>query len=177
MRLLFDLDQGLHPCVLHLGAWTIQEALKRWFLEANKHAAKHGFVIKDLEPKNYDLLMVYITPVVALTIYLCSQNADYERAPRPEPSRTKKGLRFFPPDKPKIWDVGIRLGAAMRQHTSSEATGMNHNTPRPHIRRAHWHHFWTGPLTTNRKLVVKWLPPIPVGLTDEELPVVIKPVK
>ena len=51
---------------------------------------------------------------------------------------------------------------------------------RPHIRRAHWHTYWVGPMDEvypKRKTILKWLPPIPVNVTDvEKLPVVVREV-
>jgi hypothetical protein len=37
-----------------------------------------------------------------------------------------------------------------------------------HVRRAHWHAFWTGPKasTEERKLILHWLPPIAVNVDD-----------
>ena len=65
----------------------------------------------------------------------------------PKPQKTKKGMRIFAPDHPSRWEVGYRLGAALRQalseHEPAEPTG-THASPRPHIRRAHWHSFWVG---------------------------------
>lgn len=45
--------------------------------------------------------------------------------------------------------------------------------------RAHADHFWTGPATESkeRKLVLKWLPPIPVGLDDGEIIPAVYPVR
>lgn len=48
------------------------------------------------------------------------------------------------------------------------------------MRRGHWHHFWTGPMDNaqDRKLVLKWLPPIFVGSSqDGEMPVTLHKVK
>ncbi|EMO24671.1 hypothetical protein LEP1GSC170_1243 [Leptospira interrogans serovar Bataviae str. HAI135] len=36
----------------------------------------------------------------------------------------------------------------------------------PHIRRAHWHHFWAGS-NEERKLILRWLPPIPVNFESD----------
>jgi hypothetical protein len=69
--------------------------------------------------------------------------------------------------------VGYRLGAAIRaaqaspQHSESGGT---HARPRPHIRRAHWHGYWTGPRAKpakERKFVLRWLAPIPVNVSEE----------
>ncbi len=86
---------------------------------------------------------------------------------------TKKRMRIFAPDQPSRWDVGYRLGAALRQalseHEHSEPTG-THASPRPHIRRAHWHSFWVGKKDQPdaRSVTLKWLPPIPVNVTGIE---------
>jgi hypothetical protein len=125
-----------------------------------------------------------LAPLINLLLYLCSQNADLsrsgERPLRPRFTRTKKGDRMFPPDQPRVWECGFRLGAAIRaaqDRQASKAQGGTHASPRPHIRRAHWHSFWTGAKAkpgqapADRKLVLQWLPPIPVNV-DEAAPVI-----
>lgn len=43
-----------------------------------------------------------------------------------------------------------------------------HAGPRPHVRRAHWHGFWSGPRKSEkqRTFSVQWLPPIAVAMVD-----------
>ena len=104
----------------------------------------------------------------------------------PEPKKTRKGMRLFPPDQPTVWETGYRMGAALRSATSaiedSSSTGAEPTgrTMRPHYRRAHWHSFWRGPRSKpeEREITVKWIPPIPVNLgdIDEELVPVIRRV-
>lgn len=57
--------------------------------------------------------------------------------------------------------TGAMLRKARREAFEHEPTG---RTVAPHIRRAHWHGFWTGPRkgpqAVNQKFVLKWLPPI-----------------
>jgi hypothetical protein len=36
----------------------------------------------------------------------------------------------------------------------------------PHVRAAHWHHFWKGPRDGARELVLRWLPPILVKMDE-----------
>ena len=46
---------------------------------------------------------------------------------------------------------------------------------RPHVRRAHWHHYWTG--TGRTTLEVRWIEPtlvLPGGKGETELPTVRK---
>lgn len=70
------------------------------------------------------------------------------------------------------WDVGVRVGAALRKAKEGAATdeirivNVGTGTPkRPHIRRAHWTHYWTGPRNKpeERKLILKWIPPIAIN--------------
>ena len=71
------------------------------------------------------------------------------------------------------------MGSAIRHYRQvrlqeSEKSGRPGEMMAPHIRRAHYHHFWKGPLD-DRELTVKWLPPIPVNVNGD-LPVTIRPV-
>lgn len=133
-------------------------------------------------------LPIKTSALFSTLLYLCSEEPDYGGRQPPvyqEPKRSKRD-GWIPKQKPEIWDVGVRLGAAIRQYQASErhtddaeSTG---RTVRPHIRRAHWHGFWTGPRKepAQQKFVHKWIPPIPVNVaqTDEgELPAVIRDVK
>lgn len=100
----------------------------------------------------------YFGPLVGLVLYLCSKNAEVrnnrsgiglEGLKRPVPKKTKQGLRFFQADRPEIWDVGFGLGKQIRE--GKGVSGGTHAGPRPHIRRAHWHTFWEGPMAKPSK--------------------------
>jgi hypothetical protein len=110
--------------------------------------------------------------IVSLLLYLCSESAelgDGTRLPeKPAPRRTKKGVRMFPADRPTTWDVGMRMGAALRlafrEDEEERASGSGgHGSPRPHIRRAHWHTILSGS-RQNPTRTLRWLPPIPVNV-------------
>jgi hypothetical protein len=122
--------------------------------------------------------------LVNLLLYISSVNAETldasGREPRrPSPKTTRKGPRLFPPDKPVEWQVGYRLGAALRAAASrsDERAGRDgveqRARPRPHIRRAHWHSYWMGPFDSaeERRLSVKWIPPTPVNVRHDQQPV------
>jgi len=95
------------------------------------------------------------------------------RPARPRPTKTRdSGWRYFPPENPTIWNVGSHLGAALRAAYERESRdlGGTHASPRPHIRRAHWHSYWTGPRKDpeRRRLILKWLHPMVVGTARDE---------
>jgi len=121
--------------------------------------------------------------LLSLLLYLCAEDADYERPPWPVTKRTKKGLRLFPPDNPSVWRVGERIGAVLRHAAEARepralAMDGQRTSPRPHVRAAHWHSFWRGALDVERERVVRWLPPILVGADRVHgLPVTVRPVR
>lgn len=154
-------------------------------LEAMDEKAKYiNFDVNKCDGKTkVDSGYKHILPILSLLMYICTQNADFDgkRPERPVAIKTKKCLRYFPPEKPLVWDVGIRLGAAIRNYRANEARteGGIHHSPRPHIRRAHWHSFWKGKRNNeaNRKIVVKWIPPVPVNLEEGEVIPTIHPIQ
>ena len=177
LRLLLDSDRGLLPIVVHLEKPTLREAVLETFneIEERKLAEKHDYEA-DLDTKK--LLVKVTEPYVSLLLYLCSNGSDTVSEggktagpTKPAPKKTKKGMRYFPPDKPTIWKVAYGIGKALakaREKTSQEPLGGTHASPSPHIRKAHWHSFWKGPKDSpaKRYLVVYWLPPIPVGIRE-----------
>lgn len=178
---------GPQATALHLGDWSLEESIRSASAESLKQLKKHNWDNReiDITTKEFvDMSVSQFQPLVSLLLYLCSANGEIEpvegKTPKkPQPKKTKKGPRLFPPDKPTTWDVGIRMGAAIRQAAAtSEDRGGNHASPRPHIRRAHWHTYWTGKRDKpeKRKPILKWLSPILVG-AEGDLPVTIRPVK
>jgi hypothetical protein len=131
-----------------------------------------------------------LAPLVSLTLYLASANRELRSGTLAEPVRPKVqhtrrgGPRIFPPPVPRVWEVGYRIGATIRAgqanthdhrpvHGSEERI---HSSPRPHLRKAHYHHFWTGPLKGERKLIVRWLHPILVAAGENEDPGIVPTV-
>lgn len=173
LRLLLDSDR-LVPVPLHLGMWTVQESLRRVAAEAQRVAALHGLAAPAGADAYARDMAATITPLLNLLLYLCADapEIDSEREPgtsphNPEPRRVKTGVRLYPPDAPTLWRVGDALGAQLRTAgvTHGEPSDGERRSPRVHIRRAHWHGYWTGPRTTPdaRGFVYHWLPPLVVG--------------
>ena len=172
LRLLLDTDQGLCPQILHIGSWTVTEAISRWYGEAQNQSAKNGLALPEMDSDFIQASSVAIQPLLALVLYLCSEEPEIEDrehpgelARTPKPKRTKKGWRLFPPSKPRIWYVAESIGERLRREYDSEPTG---RTVRPHLRRAHWHGFWSGPREGERKFRCKWLPPTLVAAVEND---------
>jgi len=173
-------DGSMVQLPLHLGDWTIEEGLDRMQREAARQAEKQG-ITYPAEGIGTELAP-YVVPFLQLILYLCAENADMPQVRHPN-TRVRMSGQVDVPREPRFWSVGERIGAAIRQYRNQEGlsrpgkTQGTHASPRPHIRRAHWHHFWTGSRDGERKLVLRWLPPIPVGIDDNEGPAVIHKVK
>ena len=187
---------GLLSEVLHLGPWPLHEAVSRKVDETKRVAAQlelHNVATAfgDDEEAIISDIATHLAPLISLLLYICSVNAEIgepgNRPARPRPRKTKKGQRLFPSQKSRTWDVGVRMGAALRRaratsNTEGETTEeeSSRSSPRPHVRKAHWHLYWTGPRSGEQNPTVKWLPPIPVSVgvdSDREaLPTVIHKV-
>ncbi len=133
----------------------------------------------------------YIEGLLSVLLYLCSVNAelhdpnDPARQPgRPRPRRNALGkLRIDLPKAPTVWETGTRIGAALdaarQRGEDAEDGGDVGRSKLPHIRRAHWHHYWVGSRDSiERRLELRWLHPILVGLEPGEPPPVatVRPI-
>ena len=102
----------------------------------------------------WERLTSEVSPLVSLVVYLCSQAAEIKETgagkhvpTRPKAQKTKKGMRILAPDHPSRWEILYRLGAALRQALSEQEPAVptgTHVSPRPQIRREHWHSLWMG---------------------------------
>jgi hypothetical protein len=150
---------------------AVDMVIKGW-----REAAESG-VAPEGPPENYaKVARPQLEKILSLLLYICSDGADHCKAGTtstyPEPTRTRHGLRHFPVDKPMVWDVGVRLGSALRRAAARaledvQTASGDRRRPRFHVRNFHWHTFRTGPGRMGRR--VKWLPPIPVNPADYEL--------
>jgi hypothetical protein len=71
---------------------------------------------------------------------------------------------FVAADRVRIWNVGDKIGEVIRQQR--ESIGDRKHTRR-HLRRAHWHGYWTGARgSEDREFSYKWLSPMVVGVSE-----------
>lgn len=174
LRVLCLTSVGYMPGVVHIGQWPLPEGLTRFVDEARRQAVARGLMtpsgmydpvaIADMAQKQADAL----TPLISLLLYLCSEAPEIDDARQPghapshpHPVKTKRGWRLFPPSQPTIWTVGTQIGELLRrERTETLAAGQ---TVRPHIRRGHWHGYWTGPRSERQRFVYRWLPPMVIA--------------
>ena len=187
-----DVDQPQNPMFLQthhmaLSGGSVADCVA---LTAERWAKANGAAADTLAQAASSSM--WLEPVINLLLYICS-TTDFQgtrRPANPVPVRTKRGWRLFPADRPTTWDVGVRMGAALRaayQAAETAPAGVEGGSPRGHIRRAHWHGFRSGPRTRDdgteiptaqRRFDLRWLPPIAVNLPDvDQLPAVVRPVR
>ncbi|MCL5405762.1 MAG: hypothetical protein M1398_03430 [Deltaproteobacteria bacterium] len=197
LRLLLDSgDQnGIFPMIMHIsGRKTMAEMFAGFVAESERVAETRGLELpEDFAAAKEEVSQVFskmARPLMSLILYLCSSTPEFQDArgtdklpARVKPTKTKRGERIFPPDRPTIWETGYRIGSLIEQarRTRSGGTGeTTHASPEPHIRKPHWHSFWKGPQDDpkKRELIAHWLPPIPVGYKPgEKIVPTIHPVR
>lgn len=158
---------------------TIQQALDALY----KDLDNDEWVDDEWNQKLCDLLNCSLQFV----LYILSVNAEIEENEvQKKVYKPSNGSAKVVKDKYseiRKWDVGYRIGAIIRdnkarieQEREYKTHPGSHASKRPHMRRGHWHSFWTGPKKGNRKLVLHWIPPTFIG-TKGNIPVVYHDVK
>lgn len=174
LRLVMDIGNesqpNLLPVVLHLGDWTITEAVDRAASESKRQAGLINTALSDQLSSDFvQLQSEQLYPLISLLLYVCSDGVEYRaekhRPENPQPKKTKKyGWRLYPASHPRVWNLGDKIGGQIQK--ISAADGIERTGPRPHIRRAHWHKFYAGPRDNEREVRIKWIPPTPVAMPE-----------
>lgn len=167
------------PYSLHLlPGKTLQECILDTFTFAAKHSGAE--IIPQAAQKDD---AAPILPALQLVLYLLSQNAEVDEVVPMTIKKEKDRYQIIHDKAGEVRElsVGVRIGAAIRKYNRAvETTGRKVQKPgttkRPHSRRGHWHHYWTGP-QGNRKLILKWTAPTFIHMdAKSEDDVVIFPV-
>ena len=158
------------PFILPLGDWSVEEAVERTNAQQRNAMMRLNMEMTGEYTRVADQ---GLHAALNLLFYVCSYGLDEDRAYEfgpgiryPQPVKVKRGnWRLFPPPKPVIHKLGTEIGEETRRFNERVCAPRPHGSPRPHIRRAHWHGYWRGPLNDqdNRKFSLKWLPPFMVG--------------
>ena len=153
---------------------SIDESYELWLNRLRENAKKLN-INEDQVIQSFDEsragLVEFAKKVLNLVLYICSEEPEIvdRKTPDwlptfPRPKKTKGVVRYFPAKRPHVYDVGRKLGEELRKAKEKIPTPPTGRTVISHLRRAHWHSFWTGKRIpgkeTEQKLIVKWLPPI-----------------
>ena len=138
---------------------------------------------KETEQYMYDI----ISKSIQLVLYICAENAEIDENPRQKQITQKRREGVKPKDvyrEIQKWDVGVKYAYSVRKHNAegasttkekSSESAISRSAPRPHTRRGHWHHYWTGSRSDNsRKLILKWTAPTFVGNADDTITTIQK---
>lgn len=191
---LLDLENGVWPLAVSLGG-TVHEGLESVTRSVETMGAHFS---KSVAEKR--ALLDLLVPMVSILLYICAavpdtpdrdvfDAAEITHLPTRGIPLTQKGVTRAA-QEPTWWRVGYRMGQALRgaladaerQREFQNRNRAEGGTVAPHVRRAHWHTYWTGEgsRTNESKRVarVNWIPPVPVNVRDhEEMPATVRPVR
>lgn len=162
-----DGDNFLFPLIVRLGDWSLEEAVLRPLSDIDETAKSNGVELTSIDGTTWaGINMTSISePLVSIVLYICSDGVEYRDSERPSKPSVRTN-RMFPegmlrvPSEPRVWRLGEKTGKAIRE---ARAAGKCGSAKAPHIRRAHWHRFWKGPMDGDRELVAKFIAPTLVG--------------
>jgi hypothetical protein len=164
--------------IVHIGNWSVDEGVMRAVAEAKRQGPEYAFLF---DGEVAEQMAWMAEKMVCLVLYLCSEEpeiAGHEPQARPHYSqavKTKRGLKFFPPDKPRVWRIGEAIGEQLTREYTPRETKTGRKSPRPHFRRAHFQGVWSGPLKPTpglppeqqaRKFTYHWFPPRLIAADD-----------
>lgn len=185
---LFLASNSMQTCVNR----TVEELCRP--LDELQHDARFTSVTVDDVRKSIESKRSLMTGIIQMLLYIQSENADVvidsesdtAIAVTKKPNAT---TRKQCPKKvsPVVVNAGYRIGAEIRKvrrHYVSVSTGEStqkvksasavadqvvHGSPKSiHVRRAHWHHFWTGS-RGYRQLKLRWVAPMVINSGRGEL--------
>lgn len=183
LQLINEEMDASHGLVLHLiPGGTILDCFRATAEETEKYMPPHLVEEEEIgkgDRKRLDTIL----SALQFVLYLSSSNADIYDVPQTETVRTGKKTYKIQDKASEVKEksVGLRIGSAIRKYDLSRrsverGTGAG-TAKRPHSRRGHWHHYWTGPMDGERSLVLKWTAPTFIHQDEEDDTVVMFPVK
>ena len=164
--------------VLEMPEGTNFDTALDWYIDSRKG-------IESFDPKRITEVKDFWRPFFRIGInacqYLCASNAeihDVHISKKDRPvvmtGNKKKAVNI------QVSNVGYQIGKRfediyLESNAETRRNGVKGIKKRPHIRRAHWHHYWTGPGRTT--LEVRWIEPVFVVGSEEDIDIVVHEVR
>lgn len=190
LRFVFITKTGEYiPESVQIGDMTLEEGLDMTFSKS-ENAAK-SISLGSFETNKSALKGIHRTmkeelgAFIQLVLYLCAENADMVKPPHPVTWKQRNN-KIEPKKAVKFVKVGQEIGEVLRVYKKGKSeenvryvdngVDTEHSSKRPHMRKAHWHHYRVG--TNRQELIIRWLPPIPVNMNDNlNIPTTINKVE
>lgn len=164
---------------IELSCATLRDAVDS-LLSADAEMVEKVSYREDMELVGSDLIEMQLTHMLNMVLYVISAEDDAEVTYRPpSASRGQKVGRRTNPETHHV--LGARMGRAIgaaKVVAFGSGKGDGTRTVSPHVRRAHWQHYWTGKRKGRDdgrfgdELVVRWIPPVFVNGEGEAVEVV-----
>ena len=166
---------------IHIDSSDLAQSMQRTIDEATQNSSNPNIsIVISSESSALNCLSDLLRRTLQIILYICAENAEI--APNSEQAFITRRTSTIKDRYAEIrkWDVGFRIGAAIRKYNrryspdDPDRTAGTHASPRPHMRRGHWHRYWVGSRSDpdTRKLILKWTPPTIVGTQQENAPIV-----
>lgn len=190
LRFLIVYDDGdILPISFHLiEGGTINDGINASFEKANenKRALRADkYEIDDAKDYTRDLCC----KLLQLVLYVCSKNKEMVEDPvQKKITRQPKSFQFIKDKYREVqrWNFGEKSGDFIRKFYKTldfeeemkkkneinitnnvKSSKINGTSKRPHLRKAHWHHYWIGSDNEgNRTLELKWMAPMFIHKDD-----------
>lgn len=181
-RRAFPLEKGLS---FEQGIEKIVAYSKRFYLENQQAFRKDFSDIEFIQPDDPNSVRAFTgTLSSALNLLLFTLSAENDPQVIYTPSRhiakQKAGAKT---NLETVILLGAKIGHAIGEakrceRDSGAVSNSDSKLPRsraPHVRIAHWHHYWVGKRKDRSdgqfgdELVLKWIPPIPVNIGNGEV--------
>jgi len=134
------------------------------------------FLVKQNELVSREELKRLVSLALQMILFTCSLEPDLEERIQHKPLIAKNSK--YTPRFVREIEVGARIGSRLSMmysgYRQAERWALQHSQVRPHLRRAHWHLIWKGPVKDGRGRgfqtpELRWYPPTFVKIPDDEL--------
>ncbi|GAB4989017.1 hypothetical protein MAHJHV58_16930 [Mycobacterium avium subsp. hominissuis] len=124
----------------------------------------HARPVDDLDTEAFRL-------ATGILLYVCSVGADTTTVQAAVHRGRNKNANARRRANTEVVGVGFHVGPALERHYRQSSAPAAHDgggPVRPHVRRAHWHTYWTGPKSAPQKPELRWLHPIVVRAEERD---------